>query len=173
MLMKHRDMPAARAGCRDGAVNDTSAVPPLGINLGKSSMTLQEAIAQQPQWIGWWLNWMLFGAFLLPFALLFWRQTRIAGIATILASVGGAFGVNWLFAQLGYVKLLGLPHILLWTPVAIYLAVLIRHPDTPVWPRRIMLVVLATIVVSLAFDYTDVARYVLGERTPTIPPPTA
>jgi hypothetical protein len=140
---------------------------------GEPNMTLQEAIAQQPQWIGWWLIWLTFGAFLLPFALLFWRSSRIAGAASILASVASAYGVGWVYDRLGYVKLLGAPHILFWTPLAIYLIVLLRRGDLPVWPRRIIYVVLATIVVSLAFDYSDVARYLLGERTPSVPPPGA
>ena len=99
-------------------------------------MSLQEAIAQQPQWIGWWLIWLTFGAFLLPFALLFWRSSRIAGAAGILASVASAYGVGWVYDRLGYVKLLGVPHILFWTPLAIYLIVLLRRGDLPVWPRR-------------------------------------
>ena len=95
-----------------------------------------------------------------------WRQSRIAGLLGILAGVAAGFAVQWLYDQLGYVKLLGLPHILLWTPYALYLVAQIRRPDMPVWPRRIMMVVLATILISLAFDYVDVARYLLGERTP-------
>jgi len=38
----------------------------------------------------------------------------------------------------------------------------------PAWPRRIMMVVLATILISLAFDYTDVIRYFLGETAPIV-----
>ena len=32
------------------------------------------------------------------------------------------------------------------------------------------MVVLATILISLAFDYTDVLRYLIGERTPLAKP---
>jgi hypothetical protein len=133
-------------------------------------MTLEEAIAQQPAWIGYWLYWLMFGAFVLPFALLFWRPSRIAGIAGIVAGIAAGFGVGWLYDQMGYVRLLGLPHIIVWTPLAIYLAVLLRRDDMPKWPRRIMVVVLATIVISLAFDYVDALRYLLGERTPLARP---
>ncbi|MEZ5834098.1 MAG: hypothetical protein R3D05_23240, partial [Dongiaceae bacterium] len=134
-------------------------------------MTLPEAIAQQPQWIGLWLNWLLFAAFILPFALLIWRQSRIAALAAIVTAVAGAFGIGWLYDRMGYVKLLGLPHIVLWTPLAIYLVVQLRRADMPQWPRRIIMVVLATILISLAFDYTDAVRYLLGERTPLASPP--
>lgn len=130
-------------------------------------MSLQDAITHQPLWVRLWLNWLLFGAYALPLALLIWRQTRIAGIAGIIAGVVGGFGVGWLYDQLGYVKLLGLPHIIAWTPFAIYLALHLKRTDLQRWPRRIMTVVFATILVSLAFDYTDALRYALGERTPT------
>lgn len=91
-------------------------------------------------------------------------------IVAIAAGIVGAFSVSWMYDRMGYVKLLGLPHIILWTPFAVYLIRQIRRPDMPNWPRWIMTVVLATILVSLAFDYTDVARYLLGERTPLARP---
>jgi len=129
-------------------------------------MTLPEAIELQPAWVGLWLNWLFFGAFILPLSLLIWRQSRLAGVATVAVSLIGAGGVFWLFGQLGYVKLLGLPHILVWTPLAVWLWHQMRRSGMPVWPRRIILVILATIVISLVFDYADLVRYLLGERAP-------
>jgi hypothetical protein len=133
-------------------------------------MTLQEAIAQQPAWIGYWLDWLLFGAFILPVALLIWRQSRVTAVASVVASLAGGWATGWLYDKMGYVKLLGLPHIIVWTPLAIYLVLQIRRTDMPKWPRWIMGVVLASILISLAFDYTDVLRYLLGERTPLAKP---
>jgi hypothetical protein len=127
-------------------------------------MTLSEAIAQQPQWVQYWLNVLICGIVLLPITLLIWKQTRLTAIVTIAASVLAGLGVSWLYDRLGYVKLLGLPHIVLWTPLAMYLYGQIRRQDMPMWARRILIVVLAVFLVSLAFDYVDVARYVLGER---------
>ena len=129
-------------------------------------MTFEQAIAQQPAWVGYWLYWLLFAAFALPLALFIWRQTRLAAAASLLCSLAGGFGVNWLYGQMGYVKLLGLPHIIFWTPLVVYLISIVRQKDLPAWPQRILFVIIATILVSLAFDYTDVARYVLGERAP-------
>lgn len=129
-------------------------------------MTMQDAIALQPEWVGHWLKWLFFGAFLLPLALLVWKESRVAAVVTVVASVAGGFATNWLYGIYGYVKLLGLPHIVVWTPLAIYLVVQMRKPDMPKAPRVIMGVVLGTIVISLAFDYADVVRYVLGEQTP-------
>jgi hypothetical protein len=98
--------------------------------------------------------------------LLIWKETRITALITLAASGLAAVGVFQMFERMGYVKLLGLPHIIFWTPLAFYLYRQIRRGDMPLWPKRIMIVVLATIAISLAFDFTDVARWLLGERTP-------
>jgi hypothetical protein len=133
-------------------------------------MTFEQAIALQPQWVQLWLKWLLFGAFVLPLALFIWRQGRMAAVLTLAAGAAAGFLTNWLFTSFGYVKLLGLGHIPFWTPLAIYLFYQLRRADMPPWPRRIIMVVLATILVSLAFDYADVARYLLGERAATALP---
>ncbi|KIC09607.1 transmembrane protein [Leisingera sp. ANG-M1] len=129
-------------------------------------MTLEEAIATQPQWGQIWLNVLFVGGFILPLALLIWKPSRIAGAVTVAVSLAAAGGVYWIYGQLGYVRLLGLPHVLLWTPLVIWLWRQRKRPDMPAWPRRILLAVCAVLAVSLAFDYTDTARYLLGERQP-------
>ena len=129
-------------------------------------MTLDEMIALQPAWVGYWVNWLFIGAFVLPLALLIWKETRITAVVTFVASVMGGAGVFYLYEQMGYVKLLGLPHIIVWVPLSFYLYKQINKPDMPLWPKRIMAVVLVTILISLVFDVADVARYILGERTP-------
>lgn len=135
-------------------------------------MTLQEAIAQQPVWVGIWLNVLFFCAFVLPLSLLIWRASRFTALATIVANAGSIVGISWLFSELGYVKLLGLPHVIFWTPLIILFVAQMKRDDMPVWPRRIMAVIAVAMLISLAFDYADTARYLLGERVATIPPPT-
>ncbi len=133
-------------------------------------MTLEEAIAQQPQWVQIWLNILLLGAFVLPAVLLIWRQTRVAGIVSLIVSATAAYGVVWLYDRMGYVKLLGLPHLFLWTPLVIYLIGQFRRDDLPQIPRVLLGAVIATLLISLAFDFSDVIRYILGERVPTALP---
>lgn len=133
-------------------------------------MTFQEAIAQQPQWVQLWLNVLLAGAFILPAVLLIWRQTRVAGIATIIVSLTAGFAVMWLYDRMGYVKLLGLPHVLLWTPLVIHLIGQFRNTIMPRLPRVLLGCVIGTLLISLAFDYADLIRYILGERIPTALP---
>jgi hypothetical protein len=127
-------------------------------------MTLTEAIATQPLWVQIWLNVLFAGAFVLPLALLIWAPSRRAGILTVLASILAGAGIFWLYAQLGYVRLLGLPHILIWTPLVVFLWGQSNRPNMPRAPRLILYTVMAVILVSLAFDYVDLARYILGDR---------
>lgn len=70
----------------------------------------------------------------------------------------------WLYDQVGYVRLLGIVHVVIWTPLAIYLWQRLKNAEIVVPFRQIIWVFLATMVVSLAFDYADVVRYLLGER---------
>jgi len=68
---------------------------------------------------------------------------------------------------LGYVRLLGITHIVVWTPFLIYLwrrREIIKAKPTPA--RVYFAALFVTNLISLAFDYTDLARYVLGERAP-------
>ncbi|MDA8746792.1 hypothetical protein N9M66_01125 [Litoreibacter sp.] len=134
-------------------------------------MTFNEAMAQQPAWVGIWLNVLLLGAFILPLALLIWKQSRKAGLMTLATSLIAGFAIDRLYYAMGYVRLLGLPHVLLWTPLVVFLYSQSKRADMPVWPSRIIWAVIATLLISLAFDYVDVIRYGLGERTPTILPP--
>jgi hypothetical protein len=103
-------------------------------------MTLQDAPAQQPDWVQLWTTWLLIGGFVSPVGLLIWRSTRIAGIAAIAAAIAGAVGTQMIFDRLGYVKLLGLPHIVVWTPLLIYLIALLRQ-DMPRYARWLVYVV--------------------------------
>lgn len=127
-------------------------------------MSFEEAVALQPAWVGIWLNILLLGAFVLPVALLFWRASRMAGLLSLIAAVLSGLSVTWMFNQLGYVKLLGLPHLIFWGPLLVYLWGQSKRADMPLWPRRIIYVVMVTIAISLAFDSVDVLRYALGER---------
>ncbi|MDP8995677.1 MAG: hypothetical protein M3O03_01550 [Pseudomonadota bacterium] len=135
-------------------------------------MTFQDAVAHQPLWVRLWLDWLLFVVIALPFALLVWKQSRIVVLAAIIADIPAGLGTAWIYQHMGYVKLLGLAHIFFWTPLAVYLYMQLKRTDLAQWPRWIIMVVLATLVISLAFDYTDALRYILGERTATFSPTT-
>lgn len=121
-------------------------------------------VAQQPQWIQIWLNILVFGAFILPLSLLIWRKTRLTALITLAGSILGGVGVMLIFSQMGYVRLMGLGHVVAWTPLAYFLWQQQGHADIPTSPKWIIRIVLLILVISLAFDYVDVIRYLLGDR---------
>ncbi len=94
----------------------------------------------------------------------FSKATRRDAIIILIAVVPTYFAMMWLYDQVGFVRLLGIVHVVFWTPLAIYIWQRLKDPNITPPFRQIMWVFLATIVVSLLFDYTDVIRYALGER---------
>ena len=127
-------------------------------------MTFEQAIATQPQWVQVWLMWMAVVVFLGPLLLLFSKVTRLDAVILILTNLSIYVAMIWLFEQVGFVRLLGLVHVIFWTPAAIYLFNRLKNPAIAFPFRQIIWLILATIIVSLAFDYVDVARYLLGDR---------
>lgn len=125
-----------------------------------------DAIAMQPAWVQLWVTWLTAIGLAAPLLLLIWRETRVAGAVSLAAMLASGFAVQALYDSLGYVRLLGLPHVIVWTPLAVYLVwLMLRRPVRP-FPRGVMIVFVATMAVSLLFDVADVARYVLGETAP-------
>jgi hypothetical protein len=59
---------------------------------------------------------------------------------------------------------LGIVHVVLWTPLVVYLWGRAKNGEITLPFRLVIWLFVATLVVSLAFDYIDVARYLLGER---------
>jgi len=132
-------------------------------------MTFEDSIATQATWIQLWVNWMgiaLVGTFVV---LLFSRKTWRDAAVILVANGVMFFLMQWLYGQVGYVRLLGLPHIIIWTPLAIYLFRRTRNGGFGLPFRIAMGVLLVTITASLAIDYVDVARYLLGERGSLVP----
>lgn len=129
-------------------------------------MTLQDAVATLPSWIGIWVNILAFGGIVLPAVLLIWPASRRAAICTLVASIASFIAVGQMYDMGGYTKLLGLPHVLFYTPAAIVLWHHLQNGAMSVWPRRVAWAVFIIICISLVFDYIDVLRYWAGNRAP-------
>ena len=128
-----------------------------------NEQSLAEAITMAPLWVQYWLIWMqvaIIGSFLV---LLFYRGTRKDALFIFLSTVAAIIIVEILYAQLGYVRLLGLAHIF-WIPLVIYFTGRLHRTDMPVPARVAMAVFTLTATLSLVFDVSDVIRYALGER---------
>jgi len=132
-------------------------------------MSFEEAIATQPTWVQMWINWMglvIVGTFVV---LLFSKVTRRDALIILVTTITVFFAMTWLYQQVGFVRLLGLVHIIVWTPLVYYLWKRLEDPLITRPFRQVIWVFVATVVVSLMFDYVDVARYILGEKASLIP----
>ena len=122
----------------------------------------QADIARQPQWVQVWLDIMM--VVLLGLSAVF-SFVRVEARWVLAGFLLGAVAMLGLYSQIGYSRLLGIAHVIFWTPVLVYL---LRRRGR--WRVKETLsgkwIVLAVTVltISLAFDYTDVIRWVLGER---------
>ena len=91
-----------------------------------------------------------------------WRP-RYEAIAIIAAFLLAGEFMEYLYGQLGYVRLLGLAHIVFWVPV--YGWIFTHRKDyaaTPYFAKFVMFY-LVMAGISLTIDVIDVARYLLGE----------
>ena len=123
-------------------------------------MTMQEHMLSQPLWLVFWIMVMV-GIHVVAVPLAFKdMRPRVMVIAMIL---NGIF-MSALFSKFGYTRILGLSHVIFWTPVLAYLwKTRHAHPER-IWIGRFLRVSMAVIFISLLVDYVDVIRYVLGDR---------
>ena len=115
-------------------------------------------------WVIVWLYWMSFAIIVTPTVLIFSKATRLDAVIVLLTNIAMLVGMGWVYEQIGYVRLLGIVHVILWTPLFVYLFLRAKNGEMPLLCRLVIWMFVATLAVSLVFDYTDVARYLLGER---------
>jgi len=117
-------------------------------------------ILDEPLWLELWIFWMV----ILNSASIFFLR-RAEARWTLAAWLGNLFTMNRLFEVFGYTRILGLSHVLWWTPLVVYLfrrRASFGEGAFGGWARWLAL----TLAASLVVDYLDVARWALGERGP-------
>ena len=122
-----------------------------------------EMTTNSPTWVLVWVNFMVgVLALAIPFSFSY-REARWI----LLGVVCGMLGTIGAYSLFGYTRLLGLGHILFWSPTLIYI-VTVRGWKTYHKTLFSRWLILAAIIlgVSLAFDVVDLLRWVLGERAP-------
>ena len=136
-----------------------SAVGEL-MNVIAAPDTLNAAIMAQPLWLQIWVGWMVavnvIGGFL------FLGRAEAKWI--LLAMLGNVILMNMLFGQFGYQRILGLAHVIFWTPLLVYLWRRRAHWDFSALSGKWLAALFTTNLISLIIDYADVARYLLGEQ---------
>ena len=117
----------------------------------------QSELSGQPLWVQIWVYYLT----LINLASIFFVK-RIEPRWVFVAFLFAATSMMVLFALQGFTRLLGLGHIIFWTPLILYLWG--RRGDIYLTrPSGIYLhLVFLTIVISLVFDYVDLVRYFLG-----------
>lgn len=122
-------------------------------------MSFMGHILQQPLSIPLWVGWMVV---VNTACLAFLRHP--VGRWVLIAWVGNMITMQTLFALNGYNRLLGLSHVLWWTPLLIYLVRQRPRLAAGSAVSRWVGILTATIALSLVLDYLDVVRYLLGDR---------
>ena len=119
-----------------------------------------EGFSQAPAWVQIWVYWMMF---INTAGLVFIRRTegRIVFIVWILNAT-----TMMLAAELnGYNRLLGLVHVIWWTPLLAYCWQRRKKIELSTLYGKWLAVLMATIATSLVMDAIDVIRYYLGDTT--------
>ena len=119
-----------------------------------------EHIVAQPFWIKVWIFWILF---LNSASVLF--LGRAEGRWVLAAWCLAIATMQPIYLHFGYTRILGLAHLLWWTPLVVYL---FRRRSSfgegrfGGWARLLVL----TNAASLVVDAVDVVRFLLGDRAP-------
>jgi hypothetical protein len=129
--------------------------------------TLGDAIAGEPLWLQAWIGLLVLTNLL---AVLFvvtrtdgrWR-VRPEPLAILAAFFAAGLLMEWMYARVGYVRLLGLAHLVFWTPVWVWLFTRRADVGTRTWFGRYVHLYLVVAGLSLAIDAVDVIRHLLGD----------
>lgn len=129
--------------------------------------TLNEAIASEPLWLQAWVMLLVIanlGA--IPFVLNkvegAW-ELRKECLAIIVSFIVAAILMNWMYTNFGYVRLLGLAHLIAWTPAFVYVLMRRKELGMSTVFGKYLHFYLVIVGLSLAIDFVDVIRYLLGD----------
>ena len=125
-------------------------------------MTLNDHLMASPPWLLAWLAVLS----LVNFGAVFFAISDKRARFILLAMILNVFFMSALFEVFGYTRILGLSHVVFWTPLLIYLwKSRSAHPER-VWTGRYIRAVLLVNGLSLVIDYIDVIRFIAGDRAP-------
>ncbi len=122
-------------------------------------MSFEEHIAAGPLWVQIWVGIMT--VVNLSAIVFVWKDVRPRWV--LAALLPNAIFMQYLFSVFGYTRILGLSHVIFWTPLLIYLYRSRRPDDRQSWTGRYLYTVMIVNGISLLFDYSDVIRHLLGD----------
>lgn len=120
---------------------------------------LMNGMMTYPVWLLAWIGWMMM---VNTASIGFLKNTEARFILGVWIPNG--IGMTILAEVTGFTRLLGLSHVMWWTPLVIYLFLKRKDFDLSTIYGKWLVVVLTTNCLSLVVDYLDVIRWLLGER---------
>lgn len=112
----------------------------------------------------WWL-WIGLLVVVNAVAPLFFFGSLEARVV-LAAILAGAVIQLLIVRRFGFVRLLGVGHIVVWVPMLLWLAPRLANLGAGTVFGRWLFAVVALDLVSLAIDFVDVGRYLTGDRQP-------
>lgn len=129
-------------------------------------MDLNAAIATQEPWLQAWIMVLVITNLLALLFVVFKQESgfkvRPEALAIVFSFVAAAVFMTWLYDQYGYVRLLGLAHLVFWLPVYAWVLNKYRNSEYSGWFQRYITLYLVIAGISLIVDFIDVIRYFLG-----------
>jgi hypothetical protein len=129
--------------------------------------TLDAAIATEPVWLQAWvitlvLTHLIAVVFVVTREQGAWRM-RPEPIAIVVSFILSGMFMSWLYGVVGYVRLLGLAHLVFWTPAFVWVFLRRRAVGTQSVFGKYLLAYLVIVGISLIIDVVDVVRYLMGD----------
>jgi len=103
-----------------------------------------------------------------PFLFLWRAETRPEALAVLGAGAVGMVAQLVVFRWRGFVRLLGIGHLIAWVPLLAWLVGRLDSVDRASLFGIWILAVIALDLLSLVIDVTDVMRYGAGDRAPAL-----
>jgi len=121
----------------------------------------QDVMTRSPEWVLIWLQVLVATLSISILFGLFRHEAR----AILFGTLMGMAMMMVIYAQFGFTRILGVGHILFWTPTLFYMISLqgtlaVRKT----WFGRWLWLAILVMGGSLVFDYSDLVRYLLGDR---------
>jgi len=122
-------------------------------------MDMMQDIAREPAVLQAWVYWLM----IINTASILFIVQRVEARWVLAAWVANMFLMGFLYDTYGYTRILGLSHIILWTPLLVYLWRRRGQIDRASWSGRYLAALFISNFISLLFDYADLIRYITGD----------
>ncbi len=121
-----------------------------------------DMLLRSPEWVIIWVQVMVGVLAVSVLFALFRHEAR----AIVFGTLMGMAMTIVIYSQFGFTRILGVGHILFWTPTLFYMLSLQGTAGVAkTWFGRWLWPAAAVMGLSLAFDYFDLFRYLFGART--------